>query len=118
MGNGEVGVLDWLGRKHIAGNAKRSSLETWHVVLQLELHRVVHDAIDVDESGAAPEHDEEWAVVMVEHSSLERWQQVFIFPDDVAVEDSVKYRKQCHFHVLVDSSQNDAVTMPSTTLTC
>lgn len=72
------------------------SLEEWHVLLQVERHRVVYDALDeVNESGDVPKSGGEWFNVTPEHSSPMRWQQPFIFSADEADVDLLIHSLKC-----------------------
>lgn len=52
---GEAGVLDELGRLHVAGTVGHSSMEGMYTVLQRKPQQTCHDALDgFSESGVAP----------------------------------------------------------------
>lgn len=62
------------------GGAGWSSLKDLQVVLQLEIHGLIYDAMDeVDEMGVGTEHGEEGVVVVAENNSLTRQQRKIIF---------------------------------------
>lgn len=76
---------------HVSGIVGRSSLKELPVVLQLERHGIVHDAVQtVNRSGVAPEHRGEGAFMGAEHSVIAHRRPLLIFPADVAHADLVR----------------------------
>lgn len=87
----EAVVLDEPGGLQVADSIRLSSLQELHVVLQLELHGIVYDAMyEVDESSVVPERGVEGVVVAPGHNNLAGRQQLLIFPANEADADLVR----------------------------